>query len=197
MNLYLSFIQNQYASVIRFPVSEEIEMRAYQEEDAAMLYQTIMAQKAYLRPWIAWVDRVQTFADAQDVIRQGRYQTREQRAMPLAVFYKGNLAGGIGLHDWNHELQSVKIGYWLVENLQGQGLMLQCGKVFIDFLFQKLKLHKVMLDYFPENIKSAALAQRLGFTIEGVLRDATRYHGRYRDLVICGMLRDEWQAGNP
>jgi len=182
--------------MIQIPVSDEIILRAYRDEDVPVFYQTIMANKAYLRPWIAWVDRVQTPADALDVIRQGHFHIREQRAMPLAVFYKGNLAGGIGMHDWNHELRNAKIGYWLAAQYQGKGLMDQCGKAFLNYLFQRLNLHKVMLEYFPENRKSGALAQRLGFTIEGLLRDATKYHGQYRSLVVCGMLRTEWEKGS-
>lgn len=174
-------------------VSDRLLLRAYEESDVPIFYQTISNERAYLRPWISWIDRVQTKIDAFDLIQQGHQQIREQQALPLGIFDNGQLIGGIGMHGWNHELNKAKIGYWLREAEQGNGVMTESSTTFIDYLFNTVQLHKIELEYFPENLKSGKLAKRLGFSIEGIIRHASKYHGAYHDLVVCGIMKTEWE----
>ena len=55
-----------------------------------------------------------------------------------------------------------------------------------------MKLNRVQLQSEPENVKSRAVAERLGFTQEGILREAELLHGRYVDSVVYGILASEW-----
>jgi len=48
----------------------------------------------------------------------------------------------------------------------------------------------------PSNKRSAAIAARLGFKVEGIIRQSYYMNGRLDDLVITGLLRSEWNNTN-
>jgi RimJ/RimL family protein N-acetyltransferase len=63
---------------------------------------------------------------------------------------------------------------------------------FIPFLFDKVGLNKIEIHFIPANVRSAKIAERLGFKIEGIIRDSYVQHGQFTDLVVTGLLRSEW-----
>jgi len=69
-------------------------------------------------------------------------------------------------------------------------------RALIDHAFGAWELHRVMIQAGVGNARSRAVAERLGFTLEGVLREAERYlDGRYIDLAVYGLLASEWPGG--
>jgi RimJ/RimL family protein N-acetyltransferase len=63
---------------------------------------------------------------------------------------------------------------------------------FLKFLFEKVGLNKIEVHFTIANNKSAKVAEKLGFKIEGILRQCVWRQGLIEDLVIAGMLRKEW-----
>jgi ribosomal-protein-serine acetyltransferase len=62
----------------------------------------------------------------------------------------------------------------------------------IDIGFRERGLHRITIRAGVENVRSRAIPERLGFTREGLQREAGRGMGRYYDLVIYGLLESEW-----
>jgi ribosomal-protein-serine acetyltransferase len=62
----------------------------------------------------------------------------------------------------------------------------------LAYLFGELDLHRVVIQCGTENHRSCAIPQRLGFTKEGVLRQAQWVSGRWIDLNVWSLLRSEW-----
>jgi len=62
----------------------------------------------------------------------------------------------------------------------------------LDQAFGPLGLHRVELRTNPTNTRSRSVAQRLGFTQEGVLREAAAFPDERRDDVVYGLLAREW-----
>jgi ribosomal-protein-serine acetyltransferase len=174
-------------------VSPEIELRNYREENAEELFALIEVNRSYLRPWLSWIDRTQKVEHSLDFIRSGLQDQHDQKGLFLGIFKNEKLIGGIGMHDWNHEVKRAEIGYWLAKGETGKGILHQCAITFIAFLFEKLQLNKITLHYFPANEKSAAVAKRLGFKVEGWLREQVIFNGQLQDIIINGLLRKEWQ----
>ena len=67
------------------------------------------------------------------------------------------------------------------------------GVMALNHAFGPLKLHKVCGQAIASNQASIAFHQRLGFTLEGVLRDQQRINGAYYSLHCFGLLTTEWQ----
>ena len=103
----------------QFTVSDNIRMRSYLSADAPAFFKATDTNRAYLRPWISWVDRMNNEADALDLIEQGRAKLDRQEALILAIFKEEELIGGIGMQAWNQDLKKAEIGYWLCEKETG------------------------------------------------------------------------------
>lgn len=88
-----------------------------------------------------------------------------------------------GIADW---------GFYARPNApRGTGRKL--GTMALNHAFGPLKLHKVCGQAVGSNQASIAFHQRLGFVLEGVLRDQRRIEGAYHSLHCFGLLAREWQ----
>ena len=61
-----------------------------------------------------------------------------------------------------------------------------------DFAFQKIGLNKIELRFIPHNKRSAAVAERLGAKVEGIIRQSHLFNGKLEDIVVTGILKNEW-----
>jgi ribosomal-protein-serine acetyltransferase len=64
----------------------------------------------------------------------------------------------------------------------------------LGYVFEDLKLNRVGLEAEPGNLKSKAVAERLGFTFEGLRRDGWRDEDGFVDIAVYSMLAREWQG---
>ncbi len=175
-------------------VSESIVLRNYQEEDAPVLFKVIDHNRQHLRPWLTWVDGTLKEEHSLEYIRAARQEQYDQKSIAFGIFKEGRLIGGIGMHRWDQRLKKAQIGYWLVKDQEGLGILSTCAKSMLRYLFEQLELNKIELHHLPGNVRSAAVAQRLHFKIEGILRDSVIINGMLTDLVITGLLRREWKT---
>jgi ribosomal-protein-serine acetyltransferase len=88
--------------------------------------------------------------------------------------------------------RSAEVGYWLDADFEGRGLVSRAVTAVLDHAFGPLGLHRVGLQTTVDNVRSRRLAQRLGFTQEGILREAAAFPDERRDLVVYGLLAREW-----
>lgn len=83
--------------------------------------------------------------------------------------------------------QAATLGYHLGAAQQGQGLMREALEMAIPYAFGPLSLHRLMANHLPENDRSAALLQRLGFVREGYAKDYLFIGGAWRDHVLTAL----------
>ena len=69
--------------------------------------------------------------------------------------------------------------------------MTACCSTIIDFCFAHLHLNRIELKCGTHNIKSKRVAEKLGFTLEGVLRQAEFLNGSFIDLNIYSLLKGD------
>jgi RimJ/RimL family protein N-acetyltransferase len=77
---------------------------------------------------------------------------------------------------------------------QDAGYGTETTRLVVDFGFGELPLHRIELGVFAFNERAIATYRKVGFTIEGVRREAIYRSGRWHDHVSMAMLRGEWEA---
>lgn len=90
--------------------------------------------------------------------------------------------------------QSTYLGYYAFVPHAGRGLMTEGLSLGLDVTFRQLRLHRVEVNIQPTNLRSVALAERLGFTREGYSRRYVKIAGRWRDHLRYAMLAEDWIA---
>jgi ribosomal-protein-serine acetyltransferase len=178
----------------RFELSDGVQLRSLTEADVKELYALIEANRSYLAPWMPWAAG-QTVDGTAEFVRKSIKQEADDDGFQVAVIVDGAIAGVLG-HEIDRENATTTIGYWLAEDQQGRGLMTAAVKRLLEHAFDELRLNRVGIEVAPNNPRSRALAERLGFREEGVLREAERFaDDDYRDLVLYSMLASEWSRG--
>ena len=79
--------------------------------------------------------------------------------------------------------------------LRGQGLGTEALQLLLQFAFEELNLRRVGLTVLAYNERAIKTYQAAGFVEEGVIREAAERDGSRYDLLIYGLLRDEWEGG--
>lgn len=174
-------------------IDDELLLRTLQPSDANELFDIVDASRVHLRPWLPWVDMNTREEHTLQFIQQAIVSQHNQDAMALGIVYQGKLIGSMGMHDWNHGLNKAQLGYWISKDFEGRGIINNCLKGFINFLFGKVGLNKIEIQFVVSNKRSAAVAERLGFKIEGIIRQSYLLNGNYHDVVITGILKTEWK----
>lgn len=109
--------------------------------------------------------------------------------MVRAVESEGHLVGSIDLKrtDW---LSGVtEIGYWTAPLMRGRGVMTEATRVLALWALDDMGFERVELRIATDNAASLRVADRAGFTREGVARSAGYVHGGRVDLVISSLIR--------
>lgn len=87
------------------------------------------------------------------------------------------------------------VGYWLAAGETGKGLMRDAVAALVDHAFADRGLHRIAANVLPNNRRSIALVERLGFTREGILRGLIEIDGSWRDHECWSLLSTEWRDG--
>lgn len=175
-------------------VDDNLLMRSWTAEDAAAHFLAVDENRAHLQPWLPWAGRTTKSEHSAQYIQLTQALAAKSEAIHLGIFYAGRVIGGAGLHDCNASVRSASIGYWIAKDFEGRGFMRRCLSRLLDFAFDSWGLQRLELRCAKGNARSAVLAQRLGFVQEGLLRRAYSRAGVAEDLVVMGLLREEWKG---
>jgi RimJ/RimL family protein N-acetyltransferase len=129
-------------------------------------------------------------------LRQGAQRARDGAGASLTIADAESDAylGSLVMHsfDWHH--RRCEVGFWLIPQARRRGLGARAVALAVSWAFGGLDLLRVEMTTTPDNAAVAALAARLGFAREGVLRQRNVERGQRVDVVWFGVLREEWHA---
>ncbi len=107
----------------------------------------------------------------------------------------GTLMGAIGLAGIDSRHRHAEMGYWLGRPFWNLGIATEAARAVLGFAFGVLDLERVFAQYFARNPASGRVLEKIGMVYEGRLRAHVRQWGQPEDLVVCGVLRGEWEGG--
>jgi ribosomal-protein-serine acetyltransferase len=185
------------AALVDFTLKADggIVVRPFRKHDAQELFALTVANRDSLSEWLTWVPSVATVEDTREYLRSSERSALEHRAFVCGIYVGGPLAGAIELHDIDWVNRHAKIGYWLDEANRGRGIMTRAAHALVEYAFDALDLNRIEIRAAAENRPSRAVAERLDFRLEGILRKRVLLHGEFHDYAVYGALRSEWQGG--
>jgi RimJ/RimL family protein N-acetyltransferase len=177
-------------------LSERLVLRAPQAGDGVALHEAVAQSIDELKPWLPWAQTVPTLEQSELNCRQMAARFAQRSDLPLFIFARtgddgcGRLLGGTGLHRMDWSVPRFEIGYWRRSGEQGQGWISEAVRTLARFAFDHLSARRVEIRMSSNNLKSRAVAERCGFTFEGVLRqDSLDVDGQPRDTAVYARVR--------
>lgn len=177
-------------------VDKELQLGFLEEPHAGPLFNLIDSNRIHLRQWLPWVDSMKTPEDTRAYILRCKQQFEEGTDYGFCILYQNMMAGRIGLHHINQQNKIGEIGYWLADGLQGNGIVTRCCTALMDFGFTQLSLNRIVIKCAVGNDRSRAIAEKLNFKQEGILRQAEWVNGKFLDLYQYSILKEEWAKQN-
>lgn len=181
--------------MINFPESFETErllIRAPLWGDGASMNEAVRESINELKPWMAFAQVVPTLEESEKVSRECRLEFLRRVKLHMRIFTKDtdHFIGCISLHHINWELRNFEIGYWIRSSFAGKGYMTEAVNGIADFAVRELEANRLEIRCSAKNTKSAAVAERTGFTLEGILRrDSLGQAGEIQDSKLYAKVR--------
>ena len=177
-------------------VTARLIVRCAQPGDGAALNAAVCDSLDALRSYVPWAGSVPTLADSEAVCRkaQARFRLREDLMMLIfergAAGVEGELLGGNGLHRMDWKARRFEIGYWRRSGREGRGIATEAVHTMARLAFDELQAQRVELRIDKLNRASWRVAERCGFTLEGVLRsESLAPDGTWRDMRVYSKVR--------
>ena len=177
-----------------FRVTDEIVLRAFTLNDAEQVFAIVMKNSDHLRPFMHWMVPDYSLRSAKEFISQSIAGLADRKSLALGIFRRNDFIGSIGFVNFDWNSKKTEIGYWISEDEEGKGIVTEACRLLIDHAFHELGMNRIEIRCSAENVRSAAIPERLGFVREGVLRQAEFRDGRLHDFNLYGLLASEWKG---
>ncbi|MFE2598140.1 GNAT family N-acetyltransferase [Streptomyces sp. NPDC057617] len=169
-----------------------------------------------LEPWqaeefLAHMDRARDLVDEHIPLARAASDLDSARAVLVSyarkqaddsgriygIWLDSTLVGGVLFRVFDAESGNCEVGCWLEPAGTGRGLVTRAARVLIDWAVEERGIHRVEWRVSTANTPSIRVAQRLGMTREGVLREGYPYDGVRQSTEIWSVLAPEWRERKP
>ena len=174
-------------------VTKRLVLEVPEPEAAPLVVDYFTRNKDHLAPWDPprpagfltdgyWKER----------LAQSRIELLGDQSARFFVFQDGTIIGAVNFTNFvRGPFQACMLGYSIDGKLEGQGCMSEAVRAGVGWAFATLRLHRIMANHIPENIRSARLLKKLGFVVEGYARDYLFIGGAWRDHVLTALTNHE------
>ena len=136
-------------------------------------------------------------AEARAFLEQTGRRRREGTGIQFLAFdqHGEELVASIDLHGIDPDHRRASIGYWTAAEARGRGIAARTVRLLSRWALGELGLARVQIFADVVNERSQKVAERAGFTREGVLRSYSELDGRRFDSVVYSLLPGDLHSG--
>jgi RimJ/RimL family protein N-acetyltransferase len=134
--------------------------------------------------------KVNTLEKARKWIRKS---LKAEDSFDVGIYLSDEMIGTIEFcHMSWFDYKGGEICYTIKKKFRGKGYGTEALRVFVKYCFNEMKLHKVYADTDKDNIASRRILEKVGFKLEGVIRERRKVKGKWMDEYDYGLLRREF-----
>ncbi|TMQ81277.1 GNAT family N-acetyltransferase [Actinomadura soli] len=172
-------------------LAENAELRPLEPWQAAEFAEHAKRVRQDIDRYIPWAHTVVDEATAREFLQSYALKQAKDQGRIYGIWLDGVLQGGTVFRTFDTAMGACEVGVWLAVEARGRGLITTAVQHMIDWAFSARGLHRVEWLCDPRNTASAAVAERLGMTCEGVLRQGFVLNGDRRDVQVWSILADD------
>ncbi len=128
-------------------------------------------------------------------IKIAKQKPREDYIFAITLKNEDRMIGEVILNETDLDVKKTELTFWLSESHWKKGIITEAVEAIMDFAFNKLKMNRLEMSAFAENIASNELAKKLGFKYEGTKRKVSIPEStkKVHDDHIYSMLKKEYR----
>jgi len=166
-------------------------------EHAAELASLMRRERAHLQPYLPALGALASVDAARLHLAGAVERARHHEIFEWHLFDGAVLCGAIRIKNIDRDDRKAQIGYFLASEFVGKGIVTSSLRSVLAFCFDTLRLNRLELRCAAGNARSMAVAQRLGFVLEGVMRQDELLNGVFVDQHVFGLLRADFHSQPP
>lgn len=123
------------------------------------------------------------------------YATRADHAerLDLAICHEDEYVGEVVINELDADNLSCNLRIALIgSRVFGKGFGTEALRLVLGHVFSTTPLNRVSLGVYDFNERARRVYEKVGFVVEGVLRDALLWEGEWHDEIVMSVLRREW-----
>jgi RimJ/RimL family protein N-acetyltransferase len=175
--------------------TDRLILRSPELSHAEPMFEAVKESMSELRQWMPWAQEEPRLEKTTENIQKAIDEFIEQTAIRIHVFDRetDQLVGSSGYPRVNLSVPKVEIGYWLRTSRTGEGLCTEAVLAQTQYAIETLHIQRVEIRCDDNNERSYRVAERAGFTLEGILRnDCLDFKDKPRNTRVYSMLPEEW-----
>jgi ribosomal-protein-serine acetyltransferase len=177
-------------------LTPNLELRPFKRRDLDSLLDAVGASLPTLNEWLPWAHMSYGRRDGLIFLRDSVTAWGEGRAYDFTIRSRDDPGPHLGnVSVWYTSRQSSvgEVGYWIRSDESGKGIATEATARTLEIGFDEMELHRIVLRIAVGNDASERVAQKLGFTREGLLRQELKVRGRWLDHTAWGLLEEEYR----
>ncbi|MFM9986949.1 MAG: GNAT family N-acetyltransferase [Flavobacteriales bacterium] len=143
--------------------------------------------------------RAQNLDDVHQFIANTEILHASEEGFTWAICTKAErtFIGIIGFYRLDKDIFRGELGYSMLPEFWGQGIMSEAIQAALDFGFNQIGFNSIEADINPDNAASAKILLRNGFLKEGYIRENVYWNGEFLDTEMYSMLHSDWKKLHP
>jgi len=170
-----------------------VRLRAYADDHIGAVHAAALESVAEVAPYETWCTPGYTREQAAEYVGWWQKAREEGSGYYFAVetLESGEYVGSCGLSGIAQPHRRAGLGYWIRTPCTGRGYGTEAAGLVTQLGFAELDLNRVEMEIAVQNAASLRIAEKLGFTREGVLRQRLILPGGPTDMVVLSRLAGE------
>jgi RimJ/RimL family protein N-acetyltransferase len=144
-----------------------------QAGDGNVVHQAIKDSINELKQWLLLFQSIPTVEETEILLRNAHIDFLKRESFRYLIYHKdtNDFIGTASLHGINWKISKCEIGYWINTQFSGNGYMTEVVSELTNLGFQLLKFRRIEIRCESTNTKSRTIPEKLGFELEGILRN--------------------------
>lgn len=157
--------------------TDRLIIRPTQATDGKMINDAVLESFSELHYYMDWAKEKPRLEESEEyaalAAENWMSKKNDEPYLQLIILDKmtEQLIGATSYHHYNWTIPSVETGYWIRTSQSGKGFMTEAINAITQYAFKQLKVKRIAITCDPDNIKSKHIPERLGYTLEGRLKN--------------------------
>lgn len=174
-------------------IDKDLKLKLLNNKDKNDFFNLIERNREHLEVYMPRIMENKSIEDSEKVINIFLEQLKQNNGFRSGIIYNNKLVGIIGLKyiDWINS--KTEIMYWVDKNNLGKGISTRCTNKILDLIFNYYDLNKAILKISSDNKASIRIAEKCGFSLDGVDREDELLPSGFSDINMYSILKSDYK----